>query len=52
MFTIRLGLIVEEQSYAPHEPVFKVLLSTSKINSTIQRCCSKHMSTCIEYAVA
>jgi hypothetical protein len=24
MFTIRLGLIVEEQSYAPHEPIFKV----------------------------
>jgi hypothetical protein len=25
MFTIRLGLIVEEQSYAPHEPIFKVM---------------------------
>jgi hypothetical protein len=26
MFTIRLGLIVQEQSYAPHEPIFKVSL--------------------------
>ena len=24
MFTIRLALIVEEQSFAPHDPIFRV----------------------------
>jgi hypothetical protein len=45
MFTIRLGLIIEEQSYAPHEPIFKVLLlsTTTYIKSILICCCSNRM---------